>query len=62
MVKATVVVNIGKKFVFIYKTKSSQLCIFFHYGVWKKAGFPLHKLLKIVTNYSARHLYIRVVE
>ena len=40
--KATVIVNTGKKFEFIYKKKSSQLCIFFHYGVWNKAGFPLH--------------------
>ena len=40
--KATVIVNTGKKFEFSYKKKSSQLCIFFHYGVWNKAGFPLH--------------------
>ena len=39
---ATVIVNTGKKFEVIYKNKSSQLCIFFHYGVWNKAGFPLH--------------------
>lgn len=40
--KATVIVNTKKKFEFICKKKSSQLCIFFHYGVWNNAGFPQH--------------------
>lgn len=40
--KVTITVNTGKKFEFIYKKKSSQLCNFFHYGVWNKAGFPLY--------------------
>ena len=40
--KATIIVNTRKKFEFIYRKKSLQLCIVFHYGVWNKAGFPLH--------------------
>ena len=40
--KATILVNTRKKFEFIYRKKSLQLCIVFHYGVWNKAGFPLH--------------------
>ena len=40
--KATIIVNTRKKFEFIYKKKSLQLCIVLYYGVWNKAGFPLH--------------------
>ena len=40
--KATILVNTRKKFEFIYKKKSLQLCIVLYYGIWNKAGFPLH--------------------
>ena len=40
--KATVFVNTGKKFEFIYKNIFHSCAFCFHYGVWNKAGFPLH--------------------
>ena len=40
--KDTILVNTRKKFEFKYRKKSLQLCIVFQYGVWNKAGFPLH--------------------
>lgn len=40
--KASVIVSAVRNVSFIYNMKTSQLCISFHYGVWNKAGFPLH--------------------
>lgn len=40
--KASVIVNPVKDFAFLFKIKPSQCYITFHYGVWNKAGFPLH--------------------
>ncbi len=40
--KAAVIISLEKDFAFIYKIKTSQLTISFRYGVWNKAGFPLH--------------------
>ena len=40
--KASVIVSAVTNFSFIYNMKASQFCISFHYGVWNKAGFPLH--------------------
>lgn len=40
--KAKVIVNSEKDFAFVYKIKPGQFIISFQYGVWNKAGFPLH--------------------
>ena len=41
--RAKVIVNLEKDFVFLYKIKAGQLLITFHYGLWNKSGFPLHR-------------------
>lgn len=40
--KARVIVSCSKEFSFTYNIKTGQFCVSFHYGVWNKAGFPLH--------------------
>lgn len=40
--KASVIVNTEKDFTFMFKIKPMQLNICFYYGMWNKAGFPLH--------------------
>lgn len=39
---ARVIVSCAKEFSLTYKIKSGQFCVSFYYGVWNKAGFPLH--------------------
>ena len=40
--RAEVITNVEKDFAFIYKVKTSELTITFHYGVWNKHGLPQH--------------------
>ena len=40
--RAAVIINGEKEFSLVYKVNLNQCIIEFYYGVWNRAGFPLH--------------------